>query len=542
MEKLLQETIIGAEFDSSARDPPPRCHPGTRLAVIQRCLDFIVECHDEEKLRWVVGPAGVGKSAIMQMVTENAPGDIIFASIFLSVNGRRDGSKTVLTIAYQLAVKCAPYRQFVRDQISLDPSLFHKSLSVQFNKFIVEPFMFGRLLESSRRFLIVIDGLDECDNRFTQRELLKLIMDFCIAHSTSPIAWIIASRPEPHITSFFDDPKVQLAFTKEEMVIDSDEACEEVQRYLRDELRQIQFQYPTLRRKREWPLEHEFTKIASAAGGLFAYAATVIRYIGDPTNGGPAAQLRRVIELIDVSAKDRPAGKDHPMDQLDALYRRILSNASDNVMINTRKLLLLRSHYQFDDLGFRGLSNVLGLTEDDAYDAICHLHAVMKIPEPEEADKQLVCYHKSFDDFLWDLKRSGFSHHFQSEGLEFSTDASLRIIEEAHADGVSGGEDIRVDLDGLMNGHCNNISLSWPGDEHCRMTDEDVRITLYRKAVHLARTMFFFCDGFRKSISCFHVLTTCFVVPPTQFPFHGLRDGVFVSSLRLYYILNSKIS
>jgi len=133
----LQETIIEAEFDSSDRDPPPRCHPGTRLAIIQRCLDFIMQNHDEGKLHWVVGPAGVGKSAIMQMVTEKVPYGVIFASIFFSVNGHRDGSKTIVTIAYQLAVKCLPYRQFIHDQISLDPSLLRKPLSVQFNKFML---------------------------------------------------------------------------------------------------------------------------------------------------------------------------------------------------------------------------------------------------------------------------------------------------------------------------------------------------------------------------------------------------------------------
>jgi hypothetical protein len=255
MEKLLQETIIGAEFDSSARDPPPRCHPGTRLAIIQRCLDFIAQCLDEGKLRWVVGPAGVGKSAIMQMVTENAPDGIVFASVFLSVNGRRAGSKTILIIAYQLAVKYGPYRQFIRDQITFDPSLLHKSLSVQFNKFIVEPFMSRHLnFEPSRRFLVVIDGLDECDDTLTQRKLFELITNFCITHPTSPIAWIIASRPEPHITLFFDKAGVKRAYTKEEMVIDSDEACEEVQRYLRDELKKIKDEHPTLRYKREWPL------------------------------------------------------------------------------------------------------------------------------------------------------------------------------------------------------------------------------------------------------------------------------------------------
>ncbi|XP_006458996.1 hypothetical protein AGABI2DRAFT_65891, partial [Agaricus bisporus var. bisporus H97] len=321
MKEFLQHTIIGAEYDSSARHPPPRCHPGTRLAIIERCKNFVVQCDGKEKTRWVVGPAGVGKSAIMQMVAEEIPAD---ASIFLSVNGRQDGTKTFTTIAYQLAAKFEPYRQLIRNETSRDPSLLQKSLPVQFQKFIVDPFIRKPLFDSSHRFLIIIDGLDECDNPLTQVELLELISEFCIKYPASPIVWLIASRPEPHITSFFEDDSITPSYTKEEIEIDSDEACEDVQRYLRNKLNKIKIKYPALKHKREWPSEFEFTRIATAAGGLFAYAATVVRYIGDPHYRNPAAQLRHVLEAIRAGPDDDESGRDHPMAQLDALYQRIL--------------------------------------------------------------------------------------------------------------------------------------------------------------------------------------------------------------------------
>ncbi|EKM78005.1 hypothetical protein AGABI1DRAFT_42571, partial [Agaricus bisporus var. burnettii JB137-S8] len=280
MKEFLQHTIIGAEFDSSDRDPPPRCHPGTRLAIVERCKIFIVQCNGQEKIRWVVGAAGVGKSAIMQIVAEEPLDDVILgASVFLSVNGRKDGTKVIMTIAYQLAVKCERYRQLIEKEISRDPSLLRKSLSAQFQRFIVGPFIHQHLFNPSHRILIIIDGLDECDSPRTQQELLGLISRFCISYPTSPVVWFIASRPEPHITSFFDDERTVPAYTKEEIKIDSDEACEDVQRYLRDELKEIKLKYPSLKHKREWPSELEFTKIATAAGGLFAYASTVVRYI-----------------------------------------------------------------------------------------------------------------------------------------------------------------------------------------------------------------------------------------------------------------------
>jgi hypothetical protein len=503
-----------------------------------------VQCHGEGKLRWVVGPAGVGKSAVMQMVTEKAPDGIIFASIFLSINGRANGSKTILTIAYQLAVKCGLYRQFIRDQISLDPSLLRKSLSVQFNKFIVEPFMHQRLFEPSLRFLVVIDGLDECDNPQVQRELLKLITTFCVTYPTSPIAWIVASRPEPHITSFFDKAEVKPVYTKDEIAIDSDEACEEVQRYLRDELKKIQLEHPTLKHKREWPLEHEFTRIASSAGGLFAYAATVVRYIDAPHYGDPIAQLRRVLKIIDASAKDDTSGREHPMAQLDALYKRILDNIPDDVMVNARKLLPLYPSYGWGNVTFRELCNRLGLTEDAAYGAIRHLYAVMKIPEPHKADDEcLKYYHKSFGDFLDDFKRSGLSDDFTAEGRQLCIQSSLRILAEVPNDSEGGasGDDISLFMGGRVKGRCDNISLSWPGDGRFQISDEELQIKLYSSLMGWILANFDNVADYR-TISHFHALTTRFIVPERFFPFHTLRDRAFVSCSRLYPISNAETS
>ncbi|XP_006457562.1 hypothetical protein AGABI2DRAFT_79996 [Agaricus bisporus var. bisporus H97] len=542
MEKLLQHTINGAEFDSSDRDPPPRCHPGTRLTIIRRCLDFIHECSGQEKLRWVFGAAGVGKSAVMQIVAEQAPDGVIFASVFLSVNGRRDGTKTIATIAYQLAVRYAPYRQFIQNEIARDPSLPRKSLSVHFQRLIIEPFIHRHIYNPSDRFLVLIDGLDECDNPLTQRELLRLITDFCINHPVSPLVWIVASRPEPHITSFFDDARVTPAYTREEIMIDSDEACEDVQRYLRAELKKIQLEYPTLKRKREWPSELEFTQVTTAAGGLFAYASTVVRYIGDPHFGDPATQLHRVFEVIDTGGKDNILRRDHPMAQLDALYARILSNIPDDVMINTRKLLLLYKTWR--SRTFRLQCNLVGLNEGAAYGAVHHLHAVARIPEPDKADTEpLQYFHKSFEDFLFDFNRSGFSANFQHEAEQLQRRMSWRIIEEVpdKSDDMSIARAGIKHSIGVLKGGCESISLSWPGDERFQRTDRELRLELYRGAMYDICSEFNSDSKLCGTMSCFHVLTTRFTSPPNNLPFDELQHSAFVSPI-LYAVYGAQNS
>ncbi|XP_006464119.1 hypothetical protein AGABI2DRAFT_74614, partial [Agaricus bisporus var. bisporus H97] len=325
MAELLEKTIPGAAFDSSTRDPPPRCHPGTRLAVLARCLEFIANAIGTKKMRWVVGKAGVGKSAIMQSVADSsfsseAPG----ASIFFSINGRNDGAKAVITFAYQLAASCEPYRTLIEYEITRKPSLLQSSLAVQFKKFVIEPFTHQSLLDPVRRVLIIIDGLDECDKSHTQRELLQLISNYCSTYPSSPIVWLIASRPEPHITSFFAQDTVKAVYEKEEILVDSDEAREDVEKYLRDELTRIQYEF-SLNPQLQWPLEQDLWILANASGGLFVYADTVIKYVGDRTFGNPTSQLNDVLKVIDAHPLPNVSRDEHPMARLDVLYAQILS-------------------------------------------------------------------------------------------------------------------------------------------------------------------------------------------------------------------------
>jgi hypothetical protein len=127
-----------------------------------------------------------------------------------------------------------------------------------------------------------------------------LISNSCLSYPTPLVVWFGASRPELHITSFSDDDKLALAQIKEETQIDSNEACEDVQRYLRAELNDTKSRYPNPKHKREWHSEFEFTKVATAAGGLFAYASTVIWYIGNANYGNPVSQFDDVLVVIDA--------------------------------------------------------------------------------------------------------------------------------------------------------------------------------------------------------------------------------------------------
>lgn len=544
MEKLRKETIPGAEFDSSSRNPPSRARAKTRLAVIGRCRYFIINHNGKKKLRLVVGPAGIGKSSVMQCIAQEAllPGARIF---FSRPDGRIDGTKAITTIAYQIAAELEPYRLFVENEVTRDPSLLQKSLTIQFDRFIAKPFMHQCILDPLSRLLIIIDGLDECHDSSTQRELLRLISDFCISCPTSPVVWIIASRPEPHIASLIWELHVKRISDQDEIPVDTDEARSDIEHFLRHELEQMTLTTPRPNSLHKFS-DSDILKIAAVAGGLFVYASTVVRYINDPTRGDRFSQLDDILNFIESGTESSVSGLDLPLVQLDALYTFIMSKIPDGDMVNLRKLLLL-------DLGnmptksFQVQCNILGMTQVAAYRATRYIYPIADVPEPAKAaDDSLRLLHKSFADYLADPSRSRFSPDIKFDAEQLIDQCVLRIVKAApdggYVDGMGDNANGReFGGDALKNGSgtIDDICLSWPAVEECDC--RELRKTMYRESVLWVMEGFGQGRQVFQSLFCLRMLTSCFNMLPIEFPFKALRDFAFVcranpaSSLLLIY-------
>jgi hypothetical protein len=539
MENLLKETIPGAAFDSSDRDPPPQCHPGTRLAILERCLYFIANCNGMKKILWVVGAAGVGKSAIMQNVAESPNLPVTsHASVFLSVNGRNDGTKIISTLCYQLAAESDAYRRLIEGEIAHDPSLLWSSMPKQFDKLIVEPFVHHPRLIAGR-VLIIIDGLDECRNPRTQQELLRLISEFCITYPSSPIVWLIASRPEPLITSFFSRRNVIPTYEKEEIPVDSDEARADVEQYLRHELTEIKEASDSL--DPEWPEEQDLWKLANAADGLFAYAHTVVWYICDPTIVSPVSRLSDVLNVIDNHPMTDVQREEHPLALLDALYARILSKVSPKIMINARKLLLALASdwdkyllFDYPAGNLILLCNWLGMTLDEAYAALNRLPSVLRVPGPDKAYEEVLRpFHKSFIDYISDCKRSGFSADVKHEAQQMMTQCTLRILKEA-PDGIDFSDMGYGAYHGTLArgpGTGDKISLTFVADEIDGWNANETRLDMYKLAMGEVAAGIARGDPTFRSEFCIHLLTARFQDYGFDFPRYSLCDSVFVSTL-----------
>ncbi|PPQ88925.1 hypothetical protein CVT25_009223, partial [Psilocybe cyanescens] len=195
-------------FDSSARFPPAKCHPGTREKALKTITDWIMAPAPDYSVVWLYGPAGSGKSAIAQSIAEllwrlyqsQYAGSFFFAAG--DNMGRGDGDKLFSTLAYQLAVQFPALLPFINDTLFKDPILPTRSMEIQIKALIVDP-----LLQvsnwSTHTPTIIIDGLDECADSTTQKNILSLI-SYHIRHHKLPLRFLIASRPEYWIRDAFE--------------------------------------------------------------------------------------------------------------------------------------------------------------------------------------------------------------------------------------------------------------------------------------------------------------------------------------------------
>ncbi|KAF9442445.1 hypothetical protein P691DRAFT_789464 [Macrolepiota fuliginosa MF-IS2] len=322
MKPLLKKIIRGAQYDSSARDPPPECHPGTRVKMLERMCTWFFHMDPQKAFLWIYGPAGVGKSAVVQTFAEAlAAANRLGATLFFSrPNDRNDPKRVLITIAYQLAVRIPSYRAFVIEQISLDPELLEKGMKEQFKVFIVAPFVHRRIGQGREALGILLDGLDECEGQDPQRDIIRLISGFVRDYPDVPLIWVISSRPEPNISLTFREPAVMVNHWQEYIPVDSTEACQDVERFLTTRFDAIRARFPYV--SPHWPSEMQRLKLTHTSSGLFVFAEAATRFIGDEDYADPESRLDVVLSIIDHT-KVTESG-DQPFATLDALYTHIL--------------------------------------------------------------------------------------------------------------------------------------------------------------------------------------------------------------------------
>ncbi|KAF9445320.1 hypothetical protein P691DRAFT_710542 [Macrolepiota fuliginosa MF-IS2] len=424
LERLLDKSMRDAFHDSSARWPPPLCHPGTRQYYIQKIASWGVGASDQEKqILWVHGPAGIGKSAVAQSCANLfSAKKRLGAAVFLSrPNERNDPDRFFTSIAYQLAIRSRPFCDILDGQIQQDTTLVTKSIAEQFQDLLVNPI--SQLCAEGvdiGEWVVIVDGLDECrekegkegkeakNAKDIQCDIIEIIAT-SVRENALPFRWVFLSRPESHIVaSFTADNMHQILLHFELPVTRVDD--NEIRLFLTDELQKIQ---KRSRLPDTWPPAHDIAILVNLSAGYWIYPAALVRFVRDH-DSSPVDQLNAVLALVKGRSGKTSLG--HPLAELDLFYTLIMRRVPSKILPIIQRILLLFQHRtgnlghwsHFTDPESRVsppiiIANLFGLSEMQFRSACSFLRSVLKF---EPNDHTMTFYHASFMEFLADATRS----------------------------------------------------------------------------------------------------------------------------------------
>ncbi|KAJ7491470.1 hypothetical protein B0H11DRAFT_1009382 [Mycena galericulata] len=400
---LRQAVTLEALHNSAESFPQPRCHPETRTDMLKKLYNWATDVDSVHSIMWLYGPAGAGKSAVMQTLCQQfQDAGRLGGSFFFKRQDKICGhaKKLFVTLAFQLALHSSELRSAISQRVEADPSVLGRGMDVQLRTLILEP---CKLLHNATPMVLLIDGLDECEGHNIQQEILHLM---CSNHGL-PLRIIIASRPEGHIQEsfqeffqgFFDSTNIEKSF-------------DDVRTYLVAEFSRIHGKHHTMRHIRApWPSRHIVEKLVHKSSGYFIYASTVIKFIDDEYSR-PPTQLDIILRNV------VPHDTEFPFGALDQLYIQILSGVPAKHHVSLCDILCMVVNFSLSE---EEIEQVLDLAQGDVSLIVRPLCAVLDWTR----GKSVRVYHASFYDFLKDAQRSSI---FCLDGQQYHIKKARAIL------------------------------------------------------------------------------------------------------------------
>ncbi|KAK7017511.1 hypothetical protein VNI00_018613 [Paramarasmius palmivorus] len=470
LRSLTEDAALNALHNSEHRFPPPNCLSSTRTKILADCSRWISVQTSTQRVFWIRGRAGVGKSAITQNVCEkhtckgellvgtrwpwhvclrNQAGENVShrfaAGFFFSRNDptRDKLDPLVVTIIYQFLTS-EPLREVlgpsIIEALALNPGIFRLSFEDQFRKLIIEPCSkVEPEVWNNLPNVVVIDGLDECILIPSQERLAAMIRE---AIMRCHLIFLVTSRPEPRICRAFDH-EIFTSLLYSFDIRNSIESSQDITTFFHHRFAQLQDTRQALRHiDVSWPGEDAIRKLVERACGQFIFAATVMKYLesddDDPTE--------RLEDILRIRADDLP---ESPYPDLDLFYRQILSKCSrwDDVR-KVLRLLVTPSTViptvkwkqrstdssevwctQVKPCSTKHIMDLYGFKASKVETLLFRLHAVIEVPEDNYENMQIA--HTSFTEFLLDASRSGVylvEKFDRSEYLDLVAQAFFRTL------------------------------------------------------------------------------------------------------------------
>jgi hypothetical protein len=498
------------------------CTPGTRVSILEAIIRWILDMSPNgERVYWLSGQAGAGKSTIafeiacrLQNLAIDSENRVMLGATFFCSRQFLDTSSPssiIRTLVYHLALRSRPFRDALKEHGKFE-TVDHGPRS-QLMGLLVVPWKMsakGRRAAGEPCFAIPIDAIDELEGTGGV-EFLSTLLGVAEQEDLSGLKFLITSRSEPALVERIESFPHKRVCRLEHVRIE--ESSADIKIYLISKLA-------------ECATSEQIETLVLEADGLFIHASTVVEYLKGrdveeqksllqrllsppssvprrPSRAATASLDRLYLQILQTSLVDPREADDEEVfqDALSILHTFIctIQRTSTSVAV----AILNASRVQDSVLLDNGI----------AKGVLHRLYAVLY-----SRNGQVMWFHKSFPDFLFDKNRSRQffcdheQHHFRL------TDGCFRIMmDELKFNMANISSSHHLDCDNPTLSACINANIpmplqyasgNWSG--HLILTHHDAQGRLAEILEHLLQLPILFwievMNLLRQQGNCPHML------------------------------------
>ncbi|CAG8266967.1 unnamed protein product [Penicillium salamii] len=411
----------GARFESPKNQESARCFEETQVEVLRQIRAWIMSPEPAHMFR-LPGMAGMGKSTIARTVaaecrnSKSLTGNFSLGASFFfdeKEKSQNNAARLFPTLCRSLA-ECLPQlKADIVESIGNDKDFANGSLSDQWEKLILNPI--SKLEEENHplplTLVVVIDALDECKPRRDDMDDVHTVVNLIAkAHILKVIRlkFLFTSRPEAYINSTFESKPDTLLRKYEVQKVQpnfsSGDSEDDITRWLRHQLGAIAEDHQL---GPKWPDKERFRGLVEKTDGLWQYASTACKFIGDRRLNPPSVVVGRLDLLLKEGGDVRNRPPEH---NLDEIYERILNNHVA-FLVPVEKVNAIRLFQMAvgaivvlcQQISITALSDLLFADKNEVGQALVGLGSLIHLGHGEGSPIRLA--HLSFSDYLLDKNR-----------------------------------------------------------------------------------------------------------------------------------------
>ncbi|KAJ3525849.1 hypothetical protein NMY22_g10408 [Coprinellus aureogranulatus] len=367
------------------------CFPGTRTEVIRDIKLWTTSNLSDEPqhILGVYGYAGCGKSAIAQTLAVQLADERRLGASFFFFRGTGPRSRVgrfAATLARQVAVMVPGTAQHMEKAVIADPGLLDSSASLvfQLRKLVYDPVQaVAAALQPYPPFIIIIDGLDECEDKEEASVFVKDLINFFEQNPRVPLRFLITSRVEDHLHRILHSAKHVRLFNLVDRTSDEDIAT------ALDVAIEDANGSRVLASSSDWLSPADKQDLIEHIGGSFIFMTTITKFLFGPFNDDGLTPVERLPLALNMNPG------------FDALYAGILERSQHFPHFSeiTGTIVLAQ-----EPLSIAQIAAVLSIKVFSVVNLLVNMHSIFQVPGDDHTP--ITLWHTSLRDFLTSERRS----------------------------------------------------------------------------------------------------------------------------------------